>query len=297
MIEPHVPIQFFDRNARPYAGLPPSPGRPCLSAIQMRIFQPVPEGLAPALHNRHHNCVRLRAPRVGGNNPSCEPLMPSEGQLTPEPARLGIRCGMTPLETATDRSHLVHLCVDMQRLFAEDTPWHAPWMRRVVPAVEEIAGALAPLTIFTRFIPPANIEAATGRWKDYYALWPEMVADRLSPDLLELVPSLKRFTPPGRVFDKPVYSPWWSGQLHRSLQARGANALVITGGETDVCVLATVLGAIDLGYHVYLPLDALYGSADATHDAMLEIYRSRFQAQLTITTVDEFSLICREYNL
>lgn len=170
-------------------------------------------------------------------------------------------------------------------------------MRRVLPAVEEIAGAMAPSTIFTRFVPPQSIEAAPGRWKDYYALWPEMVANRLSPDLLDLVPPLKRFTPPGRLFDKPVYSPWWSGQLHRALQEKGANALVVTGGETDVCVLATVLGAIDLGYHVYLPLDALYGSADPTHDAMLEIYRSRFQAHLTITTVEDFFHIGKEYGL
>ena len=25
----------------------------------------------------------------------------------------------------------VHICVDMQRLFAEDTPWRTPWMRRL----------------------------------------------------------------------------------------------------------------------------------------------------------------------
>jgi nicotinamidase-related amidase len=27
-----------------------------------------------------------------------------------------------------------HLCLDMQNLFAEKTPWHTPWMRRVAPA-------------------------------------------------------------------------------------------------------------------------------------------------------------------
>jgi len=26
----------------------------------------------------------------------------------------------------------VHLCIDMQNLFAEDTPWHTPWMKRVL---------------------------------------------------------------------------------------------------------------------------------------------------------------------
>ena len=27
----------------------------------------------------------------------------------------------------------IHLCVDMQNIFAEDTPWQTPWMKRVLP--------------------------------------------------------------------------------------------------------------------------------------------------------------------
>ena len=68
---------------------------------------------------------------------------------------------------------------------------------------------------------------------------------------------------------------------------------MVSGGETDVCVLATVLGAIDLGYQVVLPLDALFGSADPTHDAMLEIYQNRFQSQLTITHAAELCELWR----
>ena len=29
----------------------------------------------------------------------------------------------------------VHLCIDMQTLFAERTDWHVPWFERVLPAV------------------------------------------------------------------------------------------------------------------------------------------------------------------
>jgi hypothetical protein len=32
----------------------------------------------------------------------------------------------------------VHLRIDMQNVFAEPTPWHTPWMPRVLPAIEEI---------------------------------------------------------------------------------------------------------------------------------------------------------------
>jgi hypothetical protein len=39
-----------------------------------------------------------------------------------------------PLSTST-----AHLCVDMQNLFAEHTPWHTPWMERVRPVVAKLA--------------------------------------------------------------------------------------------------------------------------------------------------------------
>jgi hypothetical protein len=46
----------------------------------------------------------------------------------------------------------------------------------------------------------------------------------------------------------------------------------VTGGETDVCVLATVLGAVDYGYRSIVLGDALCSASDADHDAMLELY-------------------------
>src|SRR5690606_39272768 len=180
-----------------------------------------------------------------------------------------------------------HICVDMQSLFAEETDWHAPWLVRILPAVEELAGMAARRTVFTRFVPPATVAAAPRGWRRYYARWSAMVRERLAPGMLALVPSLARFVPPARLFDKGTYSPWLSGELHRLLEGAGIGTLVVSGGGTGVCVLATVVGAIVLGYQVVLPLDALFGSADPTHDAMLEIYQSRFQSQLTITHAAE----------
>ena len=52
-----------------------------------------------------------------------------------------------PSETA------VHLCVDMQRMFAERTEWHVPWLGRILPNVLAITAAHPERTVFTRFIP------------------------------------------------------------------------------------------------------------------------------------------------
>lgn len=184
-------------------------------------------------------------------------------------------------------TNTAHLCVDMQRMFAEPTEWHAPWLLGILPAIEAIVDRLPARTIFTRFIPPTSAEEAVGAWRDYYRKWESMTRSRLPPELLELVPSLARYVPPARVVDKPVYSPWFNADLVGALRAAEIDTIIVSGGETDICVTAAVLGAIDHGLRVVLPTDAVFGSADETHDAMLRVFESRFGLQLvTCTTQD-----------
>jgi nicotinamidase-related amidase len=181
----------------------------------------------------------------------------------------------------------VHLCVDMQRLFAEDTPWKTPWMPRVLPKVVALTQAHPYKTIFTRFIPPENPAQAHGAWRRYYERWSAITLEKLDIAYIDLMPKLKGFVPPAEVVDKRVYAPWIETGLHVSLQQRRINTLVITGGETDVCVLATVLGAVDLGYRVILATDALCSSSDTAHDAQLSVYHRRYSMQVeTALTAD-----------
>jgi nicotinamidase-related amidase len=46
-----------------------------------------------------------------------------------------------------------HLCVDMQKMFAEGTEWKMPWLERIQPNIVAITSARPEKTIFTRFIP------------------------------------------------------------------------------------------------------------------------------------------------
>jgi len=180
--------------------------------------------------------------------------------------------------------HWVHMCIDMQRMFAGGTEWHTPWMERVLPNVISVVDLDPARTIFTRFIPPQSPDQASGTWRRYYQRWETMTRDHLRPELIDLVPELGRFAPPARTEDKMVMSAW-HGTLHARLQAASINTIIVTGAETEICVLATVMGAIDLGYRVIIVIDAVCSGADSTHDAMLEIYRSRFGVQVeTVTT-------------
>src|SRR4029453_9784108 len=45
------------------------------------------------------------------------------------------------LRYGAPRDSAVHLCVDMQRMFAESTGWRLPWLERVLPNIASITSA------------------------------------------------------------------------------------------------------------------------------------------------------------
>src|SRR5690606_32821141 len=133
----------------------------------------------------------------------------------------------------------LHLCVDMQVIFAEPTPWHMPWLRRVLPSVARLVAHCPSRTLFTRFIPADRPGDGTGMWQEYYKRWSSMTLQQLHPSMIELVPELAIYAPPARVYDKRVYSPGIGSDLAQRLRSEDVDTLVVSGGETDVCVLSS----------------------------------------------------------
>jgi nicotinamidase-related amidase len=168
----------------------------------------------------------------------------------------------------------------MQRIFASGGLWPAPWMERVLPVVTELAGRFPERTIFTRFITPERPEAMPGMWQLYYQRWKAATREELDPSWLELLDPLRRLVPPARVIEKMRYSAFANSTLLSHLQERRADGLIVTGSETDVCVLATVLDAVDLGYRVIVVHDGICSSSDAGHDALLKVYHDRYSQQI-----------------
>src|SRR5690242_2628125 len=97
-----------------------------------------------------------------------------------------------PLPTST-----IHLCVDMQLLFAAGRPWHTPWIDRVLPQILNLIGSHPGSTIFTRFITPRLPSEMPGRWQHFYQRWIDVTRKRMNLEDLELLPALKSLAPPG----------------------------------------------------------------------------------------------------
>ncbi len=184
-------------------------------------------------------------------------------------------------------SGLVHLCVDMQRIFAKGGIWQTPWMERVLPNVARIAGKHPDRTVFTRFITPHHPDQMSGTWRDYYRKWHKATRAELDPEMLSLMPELASLTPPAGVLDKMFYSAFAATPLDAMLRDRQAAGIIVTGSETDVCVLSTVMSAVDLGWRVVLVTDAVCSSSDRGHDNLLEVYGRRYGQHIDTIETEE----------
>jgi nicotinamidase-related amidase len=130
-------------------------------------------------------------------------------------------------------------------------------------------------------------------WQRYYARWRNTTRECLDQEMLRLVAPLDTLSPPGTVIDKTRYSAFAEPHLHAHLMERRTDGLIITGSETDVCVLATVMGAVDFGYRVILVRDAVCSSSDAGHEAMLDLFHRRYTEQIETADAED---ILRSWN-
>jgi nicotinamidase-related amidase len=167
-------------------------------------------------------------------------------------------------------------------------------MERVLPVIVEIAERNPPRTVFSRFITPIKAEDRPGRWQRYFTKWECATRSCLSSSQLEIVSPLSRLIPPATVIDKLAYSAFAGSFLDAFLRERRVDTLIITGSETDVCVLATVLDAVDLGFRVVVVEDALCSSFDEGHDALMTLYRNRFSEQVELMTHAHVSELWRD---
>jgi nicotinamidase-related amidase len=188
----------------------------------------------------------------------------------------------------------VHLSIDMQNIYSPSGIWPTPWMDRVVPGIARLVTRHAARTVFTRFITPLSAEDRPGRWQRYFARWDCATQPRLPPGALEIVSPLARFIPPATVIDKPGYSAFYASALQSFLAEKNVNTLIISGSETDVCVLATVLDTVDRGFRVIVVEDGLCSSSNQGHDALMMLYRTRFTDQIELLTLDAVLELWRE---
>jgi nicotinamidase-related amidase len=173
----------------------------------------------------------------------------------------------------------VLIVVDMQRVVAEDTPWRIAGVQDLLPVVTALADAFGSSTIFTRHVPP--VDGGKGTWRRFYEAWGELSRD---PSIWDLMPALEARE--GVHATKSVYSCFGAQAVRDELDRREAPALVLCGVETDCCVLATALEAVDRGIPVSVVEDAVLSPSRAGHEGALALCR-RLPEQVAVVTSEE----------
>mmetsp|Transcript_33276 Transcript_33276/g.102411 ORF Transcript_33276/g.102411 Transcript_33276/m.102411 type:complete len:348 (+) Transcript_33276:146-1189(+) len=207
------------------------------------------------------------------------------------------------------------LLIDMQPMFYDaSSPWGNPGglrvngMRDLWPRQLALADRLAEFsgrrdsTFLLRFLLPRNASEALGIMRHYYS--PEasgkMTQDALRTAgadvgyLTDIMPPLQRLVASGaQVATKDTAGAFGPGStLPKKLDAYFANAgeatrtLIVTGVETDYCVVATVLGALDHHYRVVVASDAVSSSQPNAGQAQLDYTFRRFDHMIDIAPTE-----------
>ena len=111
-----------------------------------------------------------------------------------------------------------------------------------MPVAAALANRHPDSAVFTRFSPPERPDHMPGMWRRYCTRWRVPTRERLDLQRLELMtPAAGGALPAG----KTRYSAFAEPRPIEQLRQRETDALIVSGSETDVCVLATVLDAVD----------------------------------------------------
>ena len=181
----------------------------------------------------------------------------------------------------------LHICIDMQRIFLEPGPWYAEAGLALLQKIEQLVHARNLSSVFTRFITPGNASEATGSWQTYYEFWHQVTKAEAGEEWLALHPTLQKFAKAENTFDKTTYDAFASGSFKSSIERAKPSALIFSGIETDVCVLATVFTAVDLGFRTIIAQDAVTSSDLDSNNACFEFLFPRYSQQIEIATVAE----------
>jgi nicotinamidase-related amidase len=186
---------------------------------------------------------------------------------------------------------MAHVVVDMQALFAEHPDWAVRDLARIRGEVKRLAESKPGRTYWTRFIPAENAAKAGGSWRRYYERWPGATLEGGGRAFVELLPEHRFLAGKTAIFDKPGFSAFSNPNFAEELEIQEIDTLILSGVETDVCVWATALDAVDAGLFVILAKDAMTSGSPDAHAAVLNVIAPRYDQQVFVMDSAELDAV------
>ncbi|HKI56467.1 MAG TPA: isochorismatase family protein [Trueperaceae bacterium] len=191
---------------------------------------------------------------------------------------------MAPRPARRSQRRPLLVAIDVQRLYQAFEPWALPDAARVAATIARIHDATGCPLLCTRTVMPAAAGIHDGPWAAYQRRWRELAAKlEGDPALLDPLPDVQARC--HATFDKHTYSAFGAPAFRAHVEVAAPDPLVIAGVETDICVLATVFGAIDRNLPVWLVTDALAGPDPAAARGVLAML-ARMPDQVRLLDAD-----------
>jgi nicotinamidase-related amidase len=89
------------------------------------------------------------------------------------------------------------------------------------------------------------------------------------PNRLEAVFPVK-----GQRYVKNYFGCTSEGEIRAAIEGMGVGQIAVAGAETDVCILQSVLGTLQMGYQVFLLEDCLFTSEQQPGPALRRMYQA-----------------------
>jgi biuret amidohydrolase len=208
-----------------------------------------------------------------------------------------------PLLGPADPSAVALLLIDMQVDFVRQGGWFAahgfdlspvraivPRLQRLLAAAREVPGLHI---VHTRQgndadladLPPTKLEQSRRTGNPFGAPGPfgrGLVRGERGWELIdELAPVAGE-----RVVDKPGFSAFAGTDLAGWLSVRDVRSLILTGVTANVCVLASLYAAVDLGYDCLTLSDGIAGVGPGTADSATSLVLYQGGLFGAVSTVD-----------
>jgi nicotinamidase-related amidase len=131
----------------------------------------------------------------------------------------------------------------------------------------------------------ASVEAAISTLQQGMAILnvPTLITEQYPRGLGATIPGILEQNPEASVVEKTTFSCCGEESFWPELATIKRRQIIVTGIETHVCVLQTVLDLINAGYQVHLPVSATCSRADENRDNAI---RRMEKAGAIITNVE-----------
>lgn len=83
------------------------------------------------------------------------------------------------------------------------------------------------------------------------------------------IPGLQEVLAHLPTYDRTTINAWEDTEFKQAVRAAGRRKLIMTALWTEACLTFPALDALQEGYEVYVPVDAVGGTSSAAHEAAL----------------------------